>query len=158
MKNYLLFLLFITCTCTVYADEPGDVSSLISACADGQMEICDQISRVKHPQAPISPLDAMALAFSKRVPTLDLVDENHRPELDKAYPLIVEDYFSSERISTAEREKWFLKERLVSCSQHYHARWRMEKNWWPVDNEGNPDWRSIYPHVLDHYFGYCVRQ
>lgn len=151
----IIYIPLIIFSFSSLAEEPEHVGSLISACADGQMEICDQISLLEHPAEPVSPLDAMALNFSKQTDQLEL-EEDKVPDLGKAYPLIIRDYFSNENISEEKRKKWFKEAALENCAQHYHMRWRMEKNWWPVDKNGNPDWRAIYPHVLDHYFGYCV--
>ena len=146
----LSFFSYFTC-----AGEPEHVGSLISACSDGQMEICDQINELEHPARPVDILDAMALAFANRSGAMKL-EKDKIPDLDKAYPLIIRDYFSSGKIAEKKRKKWFKEASLENCGQHYHVRWRMEKNWWPADKDENPDWRAIYPHVLDHYFGSCV--
>ncbi len=152
---YLLFMFFFSHLS--YANEAEHVGALISACSDGQMEICDQISRMEHPLEPVSALDAMALSFASRSASMQL-DKNKIPNLGKAYPLIVKDYFSNEKITDESRKKWLKTANLEDCGKHYHIEWRIDKNWWPVDNNEDPDWRALYPHALDHYFGYCVRQ
>jgi len=154
LKNFTT-IFFITFSCASLAEEPEHVGSLISACSDGQMEICDQINTLEHPSKAVSPLDAMAMNFEQRSDIPEL-EEDKVPNLGKAYPLIIRDYFSNKNIAEEKRKKWFKEAALENCGQHYHVRWRMEKNWWPVDRNEDPDWRAIYPHVLDHYFGYCV--
>ena len=154
-KKYFISIPLIIFSYCSLAEEPEHVGSLISACADGQMEICDQINTLEHPAEAVSPLDAMAMNFAKRSDIPEL-EEDKVPDLGKAYPLIIRDYFSNKNIAEEKRKKWFKEAALENCSSHYHVRWRMEKNWWPVDKNEDPDWRAIYPHVLDHYFGYCV--
>lgn len=139
------------------ANANDELQSLISACADGDMTICDQINDLQRSEEPASGLDAMAIAFAKRAPNLG-ISNGELPDLEKAYDLIVRDYFSSEKISVENRAKWFREKALPSCATHYHTRWRFEKNWWPVKEDNSPDWRTIYPHALDHYFGFCVTQ
>lgn len=152
IHSFIVLLLF---SATLNAAD--NLESLISACADGEMPICDQISQMKQPAQPTSALDARAIAFAKRASDL-AIEQEQIPDLGKAYPLIVRDYFSSEKISTENRNQWFRESSLETCAAHYHQRWRMENNWWPVNEREDPDWRMIYPHVLDHYFGFCVKQ
>lgn len=139
------------------AETADELQALISACADGEMMICDQINELNRPSTPSSPLDAMALAFADRAPSFG-IEQDAVPDLGKAYDLIVRDYFTNESISEENRQKWFREAALDNCAQHYHTRWRYEKAWWPVTEENTPDWRTIYPHALDHYFGFCVAQ
>ncbi len=154
-EKLFISISLILFSCILFAEEPEHVGSLISACSDGQMEICDQINTLEHPAEPVDALDAMALAFANRVDGMAL-EEDKVPDLGKSYPLIIRDYFSNENIAEEKRKKWFKEAALENCGQHYHVKWRMEKSWWPADKNENPDWRAIYPHVLDHYFGYCV--
>lgn len=134
-----------------------DFTALIAACADGNMEICVQLEGLSggSPE-PSSRLDARAVAFQQRAPSLKLDGEN-TPELAKAYPLVVRDFFSAKTISAGERGLFYRPAALPECAQHYHETWLYDRGWWPVGENGKPDWRLIYPHILDHYFGYCVK-
>lgn len=134
-----------------------DFTALIAACADGDMEICAQLGGLsdRSPE-PSSRLDARAVAFQRKAPNLEL-DRENTPDLAKAYPLVVQDFFSAKTISAEERRLFYRPEALPACAQHYHETWIYDRGWWPVGNNGKPDWRLIYPHILDHYFGYCVK-
>ena len=105
LKNCTTIFL-ITFSCFSFAEEPEHVGSLISACSDGQMEICDQINTLEHPTEPVDELDAMALAFANRVDGMAL-EEDKVPDLGKSYPLIIRDYFANENIAEEKRKKWF---------------------------------------------------
>lgn len=133
-----------------------DVRGLMSACADGDLDMCRQLD---HGDGELSTgsdrLDQRARAFARRSTELGL-QQGSAPALRKAYPLIVRDYFAAETISEENRRRWLQPELLPACAQHYSDTWLNERNWWPLDSRGEPDWQLIYVHVLDHYFGYCV--
>lgn len=134
-----------------------DFTALIAACADGDMEICAQLAGASdNSSEPSSRLDVRAVAFEHRATSLKLDHEN-TPDLAKAYPLVVRDFFEAETISAEERALFYRPEALPQCAQHYHETWIYDRGWWPVRQDGKPNWRLIYPHILDHYFGYCVK-
>ncbi|MGH6636392.1 MAG: hypothetical protein ACRED0_09775 [Gammaproteobacteria bacterium] len=134
-----------------------DFTVLIAACADGNMEICVQLGGSSGSPEPSSRLDARAVAFQQRAASLKLNDSENTPDLVKAYPVVVRDFFSAKTISAQERGVFYRPEALPECAQHYHETWIYDRGWWPVGKNGKPDWRLIYPHILDHYFGYCVK-
>lgn len=100
-------------------------------------------------------LDQAARDFAERPQLDDLVKDN-RPLLDQAYPLVVEDYYQK----TGQYEPLPEPEahQVESCANHYADVWLGQKLWWPTDDDGAPDWETIYVHILDHYIGYCLRR
>ncbi len=134
-----------------------DVRGLISACADGDLEVCRQLEHGGGAGGSGSRLlDARARAFATTAATVDL-QRNGEPDLARAYPLIVDDYFAAPGIDAAKRQRWYRAADLPACAEHYAGRWLHESHWWPTDAQEQPDWQLIYLHALDHYFGHCVQ-
>jgi hypothetical protein len=132
-----------------------DVRGLLSACADGNLAICQQLENSAGRETGSKTLDRLAGQFAGRAAGLAL-EHDGEPRLDAAYPLIVTDYFAAPQVNNADRARWLRPELLSDCAQHYSDTWIHERNWWPMDARAAPDWHLIYLHVLDHYFGYCV--
>ncbi|MAJ91279.1 MAG: hypothetical protein CMF40_03715 [Legionellales bacterium] len=80
-------------------------------------------------------------------------EENNKPLLRKAYIDVLEDYFKS---STGEQKQSEDLEIISLCAEHYHDYWRNRKVWWPTQEDGRPDWATIYYYIVDHYYGYCI--
>lgn len=138
----------------VAADD--DVRGLISACADGNVEVCRQLDRGGAGGGSGSAaLDARASAFAATA--AGSLDRDGEPDLARAYPLIVADYFAAPGIDAAGRARWYRPADLPACAEHYAGRWLLERHWWPTGADGQPDWTLIYLHALDHYFGHCAR-
>ena len=137
----------------VRADD--DVRGLISACADGNVEVCRQLDRGgAQGGSGSATLDARAAAFAAT--SVSGLERDGEPDLARAYPLIVADYFSAPSIDARTRTRWYHEAELPACAEHYAARWLQERHWWPTDADGHPDWGLIYLHALDHYFGHCA--
>lgn len=99
-------------------------------------------------------LDQAAQAFARRPQLNELVKDN-RPLLDRVYPLVVEDYY--ENTGAYEPLPEPEPERVKSCAEHYADVWLGQRLWWPTQEDGSPAWQAIYAHILDHYFGFCLR-
>lgn len=135
-----------------------DLRGLISACADGDLAMCRQLEDGRAGAESGSPtLDALAEGFAARAPALGLAAADGVPRLAAAYGEVVADYFAHPRLAE-QRARWYLEQRIPGCARHYADTWLHERNWWPTDADGGTDWRLVYLHVLDHYFGYCVRE
>lgn len=138
------------------AQATSQTEALVSACADGEMEICRQLSLASfEQQGPQSPLEARAALFAGDPEQAELV-EAMEPDLKGGYGAVVAHYFATPGMAESARERYFLPAALSECGAHYHEVWALERGWWPTDAEDRPVWPLIYMHMLDHYFGYCV--
>jgi len=136
--------------------------ALVSGCAEGQMELCQQVGNVARDgmddrEDPPGSLEALGTAFRGRADALGLLAIDP-PPLFQGYQAVVRDYFAYPLVSPAQREQFFFEQGLAGCAQHYADTWLHERQWWPVTATGVPEWKVLYLHVLDHYFGYCVPQ
>jgi hypothetical protein len=131
--------------------------SLVGGCADGDMNLCQQIGEVSTEDDEDAPgsLEALASAFRRRAPGLGL-ESNEEPPLEAGYSAVVKDYFESPLVTAEDRERYFLEAELPDCSAHYADVWLHERQWWPTNPKGEAEWKVLYLHVLDHYFGYCL--
>ena len=131
---------------------------IISACADGDLAMCEQLSLSGGDAVTgNSALDRRARAFAVRVREQGFA-EQPAPDLAGAYPLVVGDYFDAPTITAAERAQFYHADALADCAAHYADTWLVERNWWPADEAGRVLWHLVYYHVVDHYFGYCLRR
>ncbi len=81
-------------------------------------------------------------------------EENNKPILKNAYVDVLDDYFKS---STKEGgQQTSHNETYTLCAEHFHDYWRNRKMWWPTNEDGKPDWSTIYYYIVDHYYGYCL--
>lgn len=101
-------------------------------------------------------IEQAASDFAQRDDVNALVKDN-RPQLAKAYPLVVRDYFS--RSDQQQQPLPEPRPSLVSqCARHYEYTWMHRRFVWPTEEDGTPDWQSIYIQALDHYLGFCLRR
>jgi len=77
-------------------------------------------------------------------------------DLEAAYPLVMRDYQRME--ASAGHAQLLLEDYLPQCARHYHNHWINKRMWWPAREDGKPDWLSIYTFIVDHYYGFCVKQ
>ncbi|MCI0590527.1 MAG: hypothetical protein L0Y67_02815, partial [Gammaproteobacteria bacterium] len=95
-------------------------------------------------------LEMQARAFQARVPDLGIQDDNV-PNLEKAYPLVVRDYFNSDAVLASHGNRRLNAEILTPCAQHFHNFWINPRRAWPTSESGEPDWELIYVLIVDHY-------
>lgn len=141
------------------ASARGDAQTeaMVSACADGDMRMCQQLSLIApDPAAPQTPLERLAAAFAADPAQRALTGSEGTPDLVTGYVRVVENYFATPAITPEARERHFRAQALPECAAHYNEVWGLERNWWPTDAQGAADWRLLYLHMLDHYFGYCL--
>ena len=95
-------------------------------------------------------------AFSKELEQKHLMLDEKRPDLKAAYPLVMEDYFLALH-EAGSTETIVSQPHLQQCATHYHEYWINKKLWWP-NEDGKPNWEDIYVFIVDHYYGFCVKQ
>lgn len=133
--------------------------ALISACSDGDMLMCQQLGTVaRDPTTTLTPLERLAEAFAQRAVGLTLTGADGEPDLERTYAIVVEDYFAAPAMKPDARARYFRVQALGDCAEHYNDTWKIERHWWPTDASGAVDWRTLYLHMLDHYFGHCIAE
>lgn len=139
--------------------QPHDLSMadyLRDKCQQGDTKACQRFEAMEEEQKQAEEMEKRAIAFSRNFDN-EHYEQNNKPDLEAAYPVVMRDYFQFE--AEAGNGKLILDEaRLRSCARHYHNYWVNRKLWWPTTEAGRPDWTSIYIYIVDHYFGYCLRQ
>jgi len=144
----------------LHANAQVGLRALVSGCADQYMDICQQVGNIAlegtddSQDAPGS-LEARGTAFRARAEGLGLM-RGDPPPLLEGYQAVVRDYFDNPIVNPEQRAEFFLEAELPTCAQHYTDTWFYEREWWPSNRDGNPEWKILYLHMLDHYFGWCV--
>ena len=143
----------------VVAEGPHNVTVedfLRKECAAGKQESCARADLLSSDLIKQKRLENRSVAFWKDVNTEELMLDKKKPNLEAAYPLVIRDYFKME--AEAGDKQTLLEDRLPQCARHYHNHWINKKMWWPANDDGSPDWPSIYTFIIDHYYGFCLKQ
>ena len=154
INNYLVLTLFL-----VAAEQPPSLSVgdiLEKECQQGNQKSCERFEILEDDLVKQGRLEKYAEAFSEKVNNNELMLDEKKPDLAAAYPLVMHDYFKQE--TTAGVHEILNENRLPRCAEHYHNHWINKKLWWPTTENRKPDWGSIYKFIVDHYYGFCLRQ
>ena len=125
-------------------------------CAAGKQESCIRAKKLEADLVLQQRLEKRAEEFWKDINTTELMLDKKKPDLQRAYPLVMRDYIKME--AEAGDSQILREERLPQCARHYHNHWINKKMWWPANDDGTPDWPSIYTFIVDHYYGFCLKQ
>jgi len=140
------------------------ISSLASAeslreyqerkCKEGNPDSCeragDMLEGEKHAERIVKLGDHYAADLNRSE-----LEEDNKTVLRDAYLDVLDDYFKAE---SGNGIKQAVSAAVINlCADHYHDHWRNRKMWWSTDDEGKPDWSTIYYYIVDHYYGYCLR-
>ena len=124
-------------------------------CNAGKQVACEKLTELKEGLELQEQLQQRSVEFWKKVDTRMLMLDKKRPDLHAAYPLVIRDYIESKRADGINEN---VNESLLpECARHYHNYWINKKLWYPANDDGTPDWPSIYVFIVDHYYGYCLR-
>ena len=143
----------------IAAEQPHTVTLedfLRKECAAGKQESCARADQLSSDLIVEDRLNKRSVEYWKNVNTQGLMLDKKRPDLAAAYPMVMRDYFAME--AKAGNKQTLLEDRLPQCARHYHNFWINKKMWWPANDDGSPDWPSIYIFIVDHYYGFCVKQ
>lgn len=154
MKTFLLSSLFL-----LAADQPHQYTLedlLKFKCGKGNQEACQRLENIAHDREDAERLQQRVLVYGKELEQMNLMLDEKRPDLRAAYPLVMRDYFSALHES-GSTEELVAQPKLQQCANHYHEYWLNKKLWWP-NEDGKPDWEDIYVFIVDHYFGFCIKQ
>ena len=125
-------------------------------CAAGKQEACARADHLSSDLVIQKRLEKRSVEFWQEVNTQELMLDTKKPDLAAAYPLVMQDYIRME--TEAGDAQTLAEDRLPECARHYHNHWINKKMWWPANDDGSPDWPSIYTFIVDHYYGYCLKQ
>jgi hypothetical protein len=124
-------------------------------CDKGITESCQRAEAMLEGERHADRIVELGDKFAENVDRSVLEEEN-KPVLKEAYPLVLSDYFDKEAAKGIKSA--VSKDALNLCAEHFHHHWRDRKLWWPTNDEGKPDWSTIYYYIVEHYYGYCLRQ
>lgn len=124
-------------------------------CDAGKQKSCEKYAALSEGEQHAAWIDSLGDKFSPMLKA-NAMDEDDKPDLKKAYAMVLGDYFKAELIEHNKQRE--INDALLEyCSSHYHNYWRNKKMIWPVDENEEPDWPSIYFFIVEHYYGYCLR-
>ena len=124
-------------------------------CDKGNLSACEELKVVTNQKQEVAMMDKRMVDFGAVLEQKQLMLDAKRPNLEAAYPLVMADYFAG-LAEAGKPETLVATEELESCADHYHNFWINKKLWWP-NNDGKPDWESIYVFIVDHYYGFCLK-
>lgn len=124
-------------------------------CDAGKQSSCERYAALSEGEEHAAWIDSLGEKFSPTLKT-GAMDEDDKPNLKKAYAMVLDDYFNAELVENNNQRK-INSALLEFCSSHYHNYWRNKKMIWPVDENEEPDWPAIYFFIVEHYYGYCLR-
>ena len=150
---------FITLLFLIAAEQPraiaiGDL--LEKECAAGNQSSCERLEEINESLVLQKRLKGYAAEFAKTVNEGDFMLDQKKPDLVAAYPVVMHDFNQHE--TAAGVQETLDENRLPYCAEHYHNHWVNKKLWWPTGEDNKPDWASIYEFIVDHYYGFCLRQ
>lgn len=153
----LLLMIALILSTGGYAGAEDYLDRLMEACSAGNKKACEEIEQMAEANKnQLEKLNQRARFFQSQSSHL-AIQGGTIPDLNKAYPIIVKDYFASDAIGPSHRKRGFTERLLNKCSQQFHGVWINQKKEWPTLPSGQPDWSTIYFQVLDHYFRFCSK-
>lgn len=123
-------------------------------CEGGKETSCERAAIMQEADETAKRIESLGEIFATKIDRQSL-ENNNKPELATAYPIVMEDYFAAESQNGVEPAVPDVF--LDLCAQHYHEHWVDRKLVWPTNDSGQPDWATIYYYIVDHYYGYCLR-
>jgi len=150
-KYFVLALVWFLVYTPVKADSLREYHQRM--CNDGKQESCQKAEAMLQGEYLAERIEKLGDQFASTVDRLKR-EENNKPILRNAYIDILNDYFKSSVKKGQEQTSH--NETLTLCAEHFHDYWLNRKMWWPTDEDGKPDWATIYYYIVDHYYGYCL--
>ncbi len=123
-------------------------------CASGNQKSCERASVMQSADEQAKRIEQLGDAYAGKIDR-DRMELENKPDLESAYLEVMQDYFLAEKANGVEQS--VSNQMLTLCAGHYHNYWRNQKLWWPTNEQGSPDWSTIYYFIVDHYYGYCLR-
>ena len=131
---------------------------LMKACSEGDQKACVELDRLtEQHRDQINRLNAQADAFQAEAKTLGL-QTGHRPNLEKAYPIILHRYMDAGPVEPIHKERGLAKQLIPLCAKSFHDLFFVHGNEIPVLSSGEPNWAVIYIQTIEHYFRHCSKK
>ena len=124
-------------------------------CDKGDQVACEKLDNLSKDLVIQKRLKDRSENFWRDIDTT-LLMQDKKPDLQDAYPLVMQDFIHTE--NEAGVKETLATEKLSQCARHYHNYWINKKLWWPTNDDGTPNWPSIYIYIVDHYYGYCLKK
>jgi hypothetical protein len=161
-KHIAPFLLLLACCLPTTlklaaANEPYSFTIIDfwqSKCDAGESGACKKLENNKLNQQKLEKLNFLAEEFQSAIIPAEFL-QNNKPDLGKAYPLVIKNYLSAFNEHMASKPEEFT---LQYCAKQFHEYWLNKKYWWPTNIKDEPDWATIYIYIVDHYHGICLRR
>ncbi len=154
-KIFTLLILFLSLDVLSEAKHHTLEDLLQYKCNNNNQTACEQLAQLQEEKEQAAFLDQRVKVFSHALEKKQLMLDSKRPNLEAAYPIVMEDYFQGLH-HAGKLESLVPENKLAECAGHYHNYWINKKLWWPND-DGKPDWESIYVFIVDHYYGFCLK-
>lgn len=123
-------------------------------CSEGVEDNCQRAADMLKGEQHANRIDELGDRYESQIDRSKMEEEN-KPLLKDAYLEVMDDYFKAEAENGVK--PLVADEVIYLCAEHYNDHWRNRKMWWPTEDNGQPDWSSIYFYIVEHYYGYCLR-
>lgn len=155
-KHVAVSTLFICFNKPVIAEDFLD--RLMKACSEGDQKACVELDQLtEQHKDQINRLNAQADAFQAEAKTLGL-QTGRRPNLEKAYPIILHRYMNAGPVEPIHRKRGLAKQLIPLCAKSFHDLFFVHGKEIPVLSSGEPNWAVIYIQTIEHYFRHCSKK
>ena len=145
-KFFIIVIWFLICS-IVQADSLREYHQ--RKCDAGVKDSCQRAEAMLQGEHLANRIVELGDRFATTVDRLKR-EEDNKPVLKNAYIDVLDDYFKSS--VNNEEEYTSNNETFMLCAEHFHDYWRNRKMWWPTNDDGRPDWSTIYYYIVDHYY------
>jgi len=137
----------------VFAEDYLD--RLMESCSNGNDKACNEIDELAEKyKEQIDKLNKQADNFQADSSLLG-IENNGKPNITKAYPIILKRYMSSDTVEPIHKQKGVKPELVEICSKRLNELYFIHGKEIPLLESGKPDWGVIYLVVIEHYFRHC---
>lgn len=150
--NTILFIGIISFSSFVLAESLREFHE--RKCKEGNTESCGRAAAMLEGERHAERIVELGDLFAEQVDRASM-EEDNKPLLKDAYRDVLDDYFKAEAQHGIKQA--VANEVIDLCAEHYNNYWRNRKMWWPTNDAGEPDWSTIYYYIVEHYYGYCLR-
>lgn len=131
---------------------------LLKACSEGDQKACVELDRLtEQHRDQINRLNAQAEAFQAEAKTLGL-QTGHRPNLEKAYPIILHRYMDAGPVEPIHKKRGLIKQLIPLCAKSFQDLFFVGGKEVPMLSSGEPNWAVIYIQTIEHYFRHCSKK
>lgn len=159
-KFLKLFFIFLSISMFISTHVVAEdfLDHLMERCSTGDTQACSEIDKLAQKyKKQLERLNVQADTFQAEAPSLG-IENNKKPDIRKAYPMILKRYMSSDTIEPVHRIRGLKPELVKICSKHLHDLYFIHGKELPLLESGKPDWGIIYLLTIEHYFRFCSKE